>query len=53
MHVLRHEVANGPRSIAQTEQECCRSAPDEVFQGERFPSDKLRHDVGEREGEAA
>ena len=47
VHALRHEVANGPRSIAQTERERCRGAPDEVFWGERFPSGKLRNDVGE------
>ena len=39
-------------SIAQTEQERYQGAPDEVLWGERFPSGKLCHDVGEQEGEA-
>ena len=52
-HALYHEVTNGPRGIAQTEQEHCRGIPGEVFRGERLPSGKLRHDVGEGEGEAA
>lgn len=49
---LCHKVANGLCGVAQTEQEHCRDAPDEVFQGERLSSGKLCHDVGEREGEA-
>ena len=53
MHALCREVTNGPCDVAQTEQECCRGAPDELFRGERFPFDKLCHDIGEREGEAA
>ena len=53
MHVLRHEVANGPRSIAQTERKRCWDAPGEVFGGERFPSDELHHGIGEEESKAA
>ena len=45
--VLRHKVANGLCGVAQTEQERCRGAPDEVFRGERLSFGKLRHDVGE------
>ena len=33
---LRHKVANGLCGVAQTEQEHCRGAPDEVFRGERL-----------------
>ena len=50
---LRHRVANGLYGVAETGQERCQGALDEVFQGERLSSSKLRHDVGEREGEAA
>ena len=50
---LHHKVANGPRSIAQTERERYRGAPGEVFQGERFPSGELYHGVGEGESKAA
>jgi len=53
VHALRHEVANGPSNIAQTEWECCRGAPGEVFRGERLSFGKLCHDIGERESEAA
>ena len=52
-HALYREVTNGPRGIAQIEQERCRDIPGEIFQGERLPSGKLCHDVGEGEGEAA
>ena len=52
-HVLCHKVANSLCGIAKTEWECCRGAPDEVCQREWLPSSKLRHDVGEREGEVA
>ena len=52
-NALRHKVANGLCSVAQTERERCWGAPDEVFRGERLSSGKLRHDVGEREGEVA
>ena len=44
---LRHRVAIGLCDVAETEQERCRGAPDEVFQRERLSSSKLRHDVGE------
>ena len=47
---LRHKVANGLCDVAQAEQEHCRGALDEAFQGERLSSGNLRHDVGEREG---
>jgi len=50
-HALCREVTNGPCGVAQTEWERCRGTPGEVFWGERFPSGKLCHDVGEREGE--
>ena len=53
VHVLCREVTNGPCGIAQIEWERCRGAPGEVIWGERFPSGKLCHDVGEREGEVA
>ena len=46
-------MANGPRSITQTERERCRGAPGEVFRGERVPSGKLHHGVGEGESKAA
>ena len=51
--VLRHRVAIGLCGVAETEQECCWGAPNGVFRRERVPSGKLRHDVGEREGEVA
>ena len=50
---LRHKVAHGLCGIAQTERERCRGALDEVFWGERLSSGKLRHDISEREDEAA
>ena len=53
VHALRHEVANGPSNIAQTEWECYRGAPGEVFRGERFPSGELHRGVGEGESKAA
>ena len=53
VHALRHEVANGPRSIRQTKRECCRDTLGEVFRGERFPSGELHHDVGKGESNAA
>lgn len=37
----------------QTERKCHHGALRETFRGERLPSDELRHDVGEGEGEAA
>ena len=51
--MLCHKVANGLYSVAQTEWEHYRGALDEVFRGERLSSGKLRHEVGEREGEVA
>jgi hypothetical protein len=53
MHALCYEVINGPRSIAQIEQKCCRGIPGKASWGERFYSGKLRHDVGERENKVA
>ena len=50
-HVLRHKVANGLCGVAETEREHCRDTPDGVFRRERLPSGKLRHNVGEHEGE--
>ena len=53
VHALCHEVADGPRSIAQTEWERCQGASGEVFWGERFPSGELQHGIGEGESKAA
>ena len=53
VHALYHEVTNGPRGIVQTEQEHYRGIPGDIFWGERLPSGKPRHDIGEGEGEAA
>ena len=50
---LCHKVANGLCGIAETGWEHYRGALDEVFRRERLSSDKLRHDVGKREGEVA
>ena len=50
-HALCHSVAISLYGIAETKQERCRGAPDEVFQRERLPSSKLRRDIGKREGE--
>ena len=52
-HMLCHKVANGLCGVAETEREHCRGAPNEVFRGERLSPGKLRHDIGEREGEVA
>ena len=52
-HALHHRVANGLCGVAETGRERCQGAPDDVFLGERLSFSKLRHDVGEREGEAA
>ena len=51
-HALGHKVANGRRSIAETEQKCYRGAPYVVFWIEGFPSSEPRHVVGVRKGEA-
>ena len=48
-----HKVAIGLYGVAETEWERCWGAPDEVFRREWLPSCKLRHDIGEREGEVA
>jgi hypothetical protein len=53
VHALRYKVINGPRSIAQTEWKRYWGVPDKASQGEWFSSGKLRHDIGEREREAA
>jgi len=45
---LRHKVANGLSGVAQMKQECCRGAPDEVFQRERLSPSKLHHDVANK-----
>ena len=50
-HALRHKVANGLCGVAETGQEHYRGAPDEVFRRERLSTGKLRHDIGEQEGE--
>ena len=50
---LHHKVANNLYGVALTGWERCRGAPDEVFRGERLSFGKLRHDVGERDGEVA
>ena len=52
-HALRHKVANSLYSVVETGRERCRGAPDEVLWGERLSPSKLRHDVGEQEGEVA
>ena len=46
-HALHHKVANSLCGIVETKREHCWGAPNEVFRGERFPSSKLHHDVGE------
>ena len=43
----RHKVANGLCGVAQTKQEHCQGALDEVFWGEWLSSSKLHHDIGE------
>ena len=48
---LRHKVANGLCGVVQIKQEHCWGALDEVFHGEWLSSGKLRHNVGEHEGE--
>jgi len=50
---LRHKEANDLYGIAETGWERCRGASDEVFQGEQHSLDKLRYDIGKREGEVA
>ena len=52
-YALYPEVTNGPRGIAQTEQERYRGVPGEIFWGERLLFGKLHHDISEGEGEAA
>jgi hypothetical protein len=51
MHVPRHEVIDGPHSIAQTEQKCYRGISGKVPWGERFSSSKLHHDAGKHKRE--
>ena len=52
-HASCHKVANGRRSIAETEQKHCRDAPYVVFRREGSSSRKPRHVIGVREGEVA
>ena len=52
-HALCHKVAIDFCGVVETERERCWGAPDEVFWGERLSTGKLRHDIGEREGEVA
>ena len=52
-HALCHKVSNGLYGVTETGRERCRGSSDEVFRGERLSFGKLRHDVGEGEGEAA
>ena len=49
---LHHRVVVGLYGIAETKREHCRGALDKVFRREWLSSGELRHDVGEREGEA-
>ena len=51
--MLCHKVANGLCGVAETGQECCRGALDEVFRGERASSSKLHHDISEQEDKVA
>ena len=52
-HLLCHKVANGLCGVAETEREHYQGAPNEVFWGELLSPGKLRHDIGERDGEMA
>ena len=52
-HALCHKVTNGLCGVVETKRERYRGALDEVFWGEQFSPDKLRHDICEREGEVA
>ena len=52
-HASCHKVANGRRSVAETEWKCCRGAPYVVFQREGPSSRKSCHVIGVGKGEAA
>ena len=52
-HVSCHKVANGRRSIAETERKRCRGAPYVVFRREGPSFRKPRHVVGVGKGEVA
>ena len=52
-HALCHKVANGRRSVAETERKCCRGAPYVVFRRKGPSSRKPRHVVVVGKGEAA
>ena len=52
-HVSCHKVANGRRSIAETERKHCQGAPYVVFRRDVSFSGKLRHVIGVGKGEAA
>ena len=48
-----HKVANGRRSVAETERKRCRGAPYVASRRERFSSGEPCHVVGVGKGEAA
>ena len=52
-HASCHKVANGRRSIAETEQKRCRDAPYVVFRREGSSSGKPHRVTGVEKGEAA
>ena len=52
-HALCHKVANGRRSVAETERKCCRGAPYVVFWREGPTSKKPHHVIGVGKGEVA
>ena len=52
-HTSCHKVANGRRSVAETERKRCRGTPYVVFQREGPSSGKLRCVVGIGKGEVA
>ena len=52
-HTLSHKVANGRRSVAETEQKHYRGALCGLFRREGFPSGELCHDIGVRESKVA
>ena len=52
-HVSCHKVANGHRSVAETERKRCQGTPYVVFRRKGSSSGKPRHVVGVGKGEAA
>jgi hypothetical protein len=46
MHVLRHEVTDGPGRVMQSKRKRCQGVLGEIRREERFSASELRQDTG-------